>query len=107
MAYDACYLDDVACMLSKKVDPAMFCWKCQLGTFVNATGATAGEYDMVAVDALSEHPYQRLANYVNYEMAPGADYDASSRLIANQGLCRVAGDRVPGCANIWARCLGP
>ena len=71
---------------------------CQLGTFVNATGSTAGEYDMVDVDALSDHPYQRLAVHINYEMAPGADYDASSRLIANQGLCRAAGALVPGCA---------
>jgi len=95
-----CHLDDVARMLSERppVDLLWFCWMCQLGTFVNATGLTAGEYDMVDVDAPTDRPYQRLAIHVNYEMAPGADYDASSRLIANQGLCRVAGDRVSGCA---------
>jgi hypothetical protein len=58
----------------------------------------AAENDMVDLDGLTDHPYQRLAIHISYGMAPGADYDASSRLIANQGLCRVAGDRVPGCA---------
>ena len=43
-----------------------------------------------------------MAIHVNYEMAPGADYVASSRLIANQGLCRVVGDAVPGCAGASA-----
>ena len=87
-------------MLSEQppVDPLWFCWMCQLGTFFNATGLTAGVYDMVDVDAPSYHPYQRLAVHVNYEMAPGADYDAFSRLVANQGLCRAAGALVPGCA---------
>ena len=103
-----CYLEDVARMLRETtppVDPLWFCWMCQLGTFVNATGLTAGEYDMVDVDAPTDRPYQRLAIHVNYEMAPGADYDASSRLIANQGLCRVAGDAVPGCAGAPAEYL--
>jgi hypothetical protein len=95
-----CYLDKVADMLSEQppVDVISFCWMCQLGTFVNATGATAREYDMVDLDAPADHPYQRLAVHVNHEMAPGADYDASARLITNQGLCRAAGARVPGCA---------
>jgi hypothetical protein len=97
-AHGACYLDDVARMLSETDDTFCFCWMCQLGTFVNVTGLTASEYDMVDVDAPTEHPYQRLAVHVTYEMAPGADYDASSRLIANQGLCRAAGALVPGCA---------
>jgi len=43
----------------------------------------------------TNHPYQRLAVHVNYDMAPGAGYDASSRHIASQGLCRVAGSVPP------------
>lgn len=99
-AHGRCYLDDVARMLSEQppVDVVPYCWMCQLGTFVNTTGETAGEYDFVDLDAPTDRPYQRMAVHVKWEAAPGLDYDASSQLVANQGLCRVAGDRVPGCA---------
>ena len=97
----ACYLDGVARALDTVNSTAImsFCWMCQLGTFINTTGITADLYDLVDVDARTAHPYQRLAVHVPYELAPGADFDASSAMAVRQGLCLALGKGVlPECA---------
>ena len=98
-----CYLDDVARALDE-VDPGLmgaFCWMCQLGGFLSTTGITADLYDFVDLDAPTPHPYQRLSVHTTYELAPGADFYATSELAVEQGLCLALGAAVlPQCAGV-------
>jgi hypothetical protein len=98
-----CYLDDVARALDE-VDPGLmgaFCWMCQLGGFLSTTGITADLYDFVDLDVPTPHPYQRLSVHTTYELAPGADFHASSAMAVGQGLCVALGPAVlPQCASV-------
>jgi hypothetical protein len=98
-AHGRCYLDAVAKALDAYSQDQMFtfCWMCQLGSFVNNTGITSDLYDFVDLDSPTPHPYQRLAIHVPYELAAGADYDASARAIVKQGLCWTMGASFADC----------
>ena len=80
-----------------------FCWMCQINTFLG-TGRTAPLYNLVNTDDMGEAgtPYLRYGLHTTWERFNGAEVDATSRIIVEQGLCRALGgmSAVPGCASV-------
>ena len=108
-----CLLDGVASFVdeaastSAAVSTIMYCWMCQINTFIQATGETADAYELVDVESSASRPYQRFSLHVNYESVDGAigdkdilEFKKSADAAVQQGLCRALGSR------LLKNCLG-
>lgn len=90
-----CLIDRVAEFVSDVPDQiGVFCWMCQLGTFVSTTNITADYYQFVSLDDGSQIPYQRFSAHVTYELS-GLSFQTASLTYMREGVCRVLGEFQP------------
>lgn len=98
-----CHLDAVIEYLAianqPTLRPLLFCWMCQLGTFIDVTQQTSDKYALVDLDNGTQI-YQRLAVHTTYEKGGFTDVANASRAYQLQGLCRFLPDEwIKSCAN--------
>ena len=99
-----CYYDTVVRFVSTAsgVDRQLYCWMCQLLTFMQTTNLTLDKYALVDLDNKTGAVYQRFAIHTTWERHPmGPSYGQSSQMVVREGLCRALGaDSVPECSTV-------